>query len=169
MLWRVYNGAQQTTAAPVKVTTSAAIKTMLQLVPKTVPFKLKQLDLSFDGSAAATPGVVELIETDVGATITNYATADITRLDGEALAFGDPTTNLIDISATSKSGFTATAEGTTTAVRNLDGPWLIAPTSQFTTQIPLDEEAIVQVGKFCRVRVTFGSAINMFAALKFKI
>ena len=168
MLWRVYNGAMQTTGSPAKVALVAnTILSLLQIVPKSIPFKLKQLDISFDGSAAATPGVVELIETDVGATVTNYATADITRLDGDALALGDPTTNLIDISSTSKSGFTAAAEGTITSVRNLDGPWLIAPTNQFVIQIPLGDEAVVQVAKFARIRMKFPAAVNVLCALKF--
>ena len=86
------------------------------------------------------------------------AAADITKLDAEALACGDPTTNLIQVGTTS-TGFTSTSEGTTTVSRLFD--WqLIAPTNQYVKQFPLGREPIIQVSKFARIRVTFAAAIN---------
>jgi len=160
MRFLMNNGPMQTTAAPSSVTTSAAIKTLMQFKPL-VPCKIIEWGISFDGSAAATPGKVELIETDVAATVTAFVNNDITKYDGEALQFGDPTSNYISV-GTSASGYTATVEGSTTAVRDLDGPQLIAPTSQFVKQFPLGREPLVQANKFARVRVTFGSAINAY-------
>jgi hypothetical protein len=158
MIYSAYNGAMQTTASPVKVTTAAVIKTMLQIKPL-VPCRIIEWGISFDGSAAATPGVCELIQTDVAATVTAYVTNDLTRMDGEARFFGDPTTNYISV-GTSASGYTATVEGTTTNVQNLDMPQLIAPTNQFVKQFPLGREPYVEANKFCRIRVNFGAAIN---------
>ena len=112
-------------------------------------------------AAAATPGKVELIETDVAATVTAIVTADLTKLDAAALIGGDPTTNLIQCSTTG-TGYTATAEGAITAIRLLDGPKFIAPTNQYEKQWPLGRESIVQPGKFARIRVTFGASVNMF-------
>lgn len=161
-LFLVGNGAMQTTAAFAVVTTGTSIKTLLQVKPgATVVAKVIEWGISFDGSAAATPGKVELIETDVAATVTAFAAADITKLDAAALACGDPTTALIAVGTTS-SGYTATSEGTITAVRNLDGPQLIAPTNQFVKQFPLGREPVIQAGKFGRIRVTFGAAINAY-------
>lgn len=166
MQYLIGNGAMQTTVAFLPVTTGSVIKTMLQLVPKQGIAKIMEWGISFDGFTAAQPGKVELIETDVGGTITNYANADITKYNGEALAGpSDPTTNLIDVSSTTKSGFTCTGEGSITAVRNLDGPQLIAPTNQFIKQFPLGREPTIQLGKFARIRVTFGSAINAYCYL----
>lgn len=159
-LYLIFNGVMQTTAAPPKVTTAAVIKTLLQFKPL-VPCKLVEWGISLDGSAAATPGQVELIETDVAATVTALANADITKVDGAAVQFGDPTTNFISVGA-SATGHTATAEGTTTAVRNLDGPKLIAPTNQYEKQFPLGREPFMIATKFYRVRVTFGVAINAY-------
>jgi len=119
------------------------------------------MGISFDGSAAATPGIVELIETDVAATVTASVTADITKYNPEALLAGNPVTSLITV-GTAATGYTASAEGTTTAVRNLDGPQLIAPTNQFIKQFPLGREPLVQTGKFGRIRVTFGTTVNAF-------
>jgi hypothetical protein len=156
----IYNGPMQTTAAPSKVTTGTAIKTMLQFkASATAPGRIVEWGVSFDGSAATTPGVVELVETDVAATVTAFVAADITKLDAAALAAGDPTTNLIQV-GTAASGYTATAEGTTTSLRNLDGPKLIAPTNQYERSWVLGYEAVVQAGKLARIRMTFGAAIN---------
>lgn len=151
----------QTTAAFATVTTSTAIKTMMQVKPSaTTIAKIIEWGVSFDGSAAATPGKVELIETDVAATVTAYAANDITKLDSDALNGGDPTTNLIQVGTTS-SGYTATVEGSITAVRNLDLQ-LIAGTNQYVKQFPMGREPVIQVNKFARIRVTFGAAVNAY-------
>jgi hypothetical protein len=154
------NGPMQTTAAFAAVATGAAIKTLLQVKPgATVACEIVEWGISFDGSAAATPGKVELIETDVAATVTASVANDITKYDAAALLGGDPTTALIAVGTTA-TGYTASAEGSITAVRNLAGPQLIAPTTQFIQQFPLGERPTIQAGKFARIRVTFGSTVN---------
>lgn len=159
MIYTIFNGAKNTTAAPVKVATGTAIKTLLQLKPL-IPCRVIEWGISFDGSAAATPGAVEFIETDVAATsLTAHVNADITQVDAEAIAMGDPTSALISV-GTSATGYTAGAEGTTTAVRNLDGPQLMAPTIEYIKQFPLGREPVIQANKFCRVRVTFAATVN---------
>lgn len=161
-LYLLKNGPMQTTAAAAVVSTGNVIKTLLQFQPSaTTIAKIKEWGISFDGAAAATPGKVELIETDVAATVTAFVAADITKLDAAALIGGDPTTNLIQV-GTANSGYTATVEGTIAAVRNLDGPQLIAPTTQFLKQFPLGLEPTVQIGKFARIRVTFAAAVNAY-------
>jgi len=103
----IANGPMQTTAAFAVVTTGTSIKTMLQIkASATKTFKIKEWGYSFSGFAAAAPGLVELIETDVAATVTASATADITRHDADALLGGDPVTNLIQV-GTSATGYSA--------------------------------------------------------------
>lgn len=155
----IMNSAVGTTAAPVKVTTGTAIKTLLQVKPSaTNGIHVVEWGISFDGSTAATPGNVELMESDVAATVTASAAADITKFDAAALMGGDPTANLIVVGTTS-TGYTSTAEGTTTVSRLFD--WqLIAGTNQYVKQFPLGERPHIQVSKFLRVRVTFAAAIN---------
>lgn len=156
------NGPMQTTAAFAAVTTGTAIKTMLQVKPSaTLSMKIIEWGISFDGYAAALPGKIELIETDVAATVTASVANDITKYDGLALNGGDPTTNLIQVGTTS-TGYTSTSEGSITAVRNLAGPQFISPTSQFIQQFPLGREPVVQISKFARIRVTFGTAVNCY-------
>lgn len=161
-LYLISNGAMQTTAAPTAVTTGTAVKTMLQIkAGATTILKIREWGISFDGSAAATPGKIELIETDVAATVTASVANDITKYDAAALLQGDPTTALIAVGTTS-TGYTASAEGTITATRNLAGPQFIAPTTQYQFQIPLGAEPVIQNGKFGRIRVTFAAAVNAY-------
>jgi hypothetical protein len=160
-LYLIQNGVAGLTAAPVVVTTSNVIKTMLQFKPSaTVVAKIIEWGISFDGTSAATPGKVELMESDVAATVTALAAADITKYDSDALMGGDPTTNLIQV-GTAATGHSASAEGTTTVARMFDLQ-LIAPTNQYVKQFPLGREPVLQVGKFARIRVTFGTAINAY-------
>lgn len=160
-LYLIQNGAAGTTAAPVKVTTGTAIKTMLQFNPSaTVIAKIVEWGCSFDGSTAATPGEVELVETDVAATVTATALADITKYDSDALSGGNPTTNLIQV-GTAATGYSASVEGTSTVARLFDLQ-LIAGTNQYVKQFPLGREPVLQVGKFLRVRMTFAAAINAY-------
>lgn len=160
----VYNGPMCTTSPPSKVTTGTTTKTMLQLAPN-MPVKPVAWGVSFDGSAAATPGICELIETGtVFATVTAYAVADIQL-------YGDPNTANANTSGTSGmpfrlgsalSGYTATAEGSITATRMADIQ-LVAPTNQYSQQWPLGREFEVASGACLRVRMTFGTAVNALA------
>ncbi len=165
-IYRAYNGATAAlTAAVPPVATGATIKTLLQLSPKTgVDLKIKAWGISFDASAAATPGKVELIETDVAATVTAYATGDILKKNNPG---GPAADSALITLGTANSGFTATAEGTITATRLFDYQ-LIAPTNQYVYQEVLGNECILQAGKFLRVRVTFGTTVNAVCFVEFE-
>lgn len=158
-IYRIWNGAAPTTAALAKVATGTAIKTMLQVkMGTTKPGKCKRWSMSFDGSAAGVPILCELIETDVAATVTAHVAAGLVKVDGEALAGGDPTTNLILVGTTA-TGYTASGEGTITASRLFDAQ-LVAPTNQYIYNWPLSEEPIMQVSLFTRIRVTAPVSVN---------
>jgi hypothetical protein len=158
-LYKIYNGPAPTTASQVAVTTGTAIKTLLQVKPGTTQIlKVREWGISFDGSAAATPGIVELCVTDVAATVTAHVAAGIHKQDSAALAGGDPTTNIVAVGTTS-TGYTATGEGTVGAVRQGDVQQ-IAPTNQYVFQFPLAAEFIINPSEFMRIRVKFGAAIN---------
>lgn len=160
-LYFIANGPAPTTASQATVATGTSIISLLQVkASATNPIKIKEWGISFDGSAAATPIKCELLETDVAATVTASAAADITKLDAEALAGGDPTTNLIPVGTTS-TGYTASGEGSITSVRMFDVQ-LIAPTNQYVKQFPLGTEPIIQVSKFARIRVKAGTGVNAY-------
>lgn len=158
-LYKIFNAASPTTGSVVAVTTGTALKTLLQVKPgATQTIKVREWGISFDGSAAATPGIVTVSVTDTAATVTAHAAAGIHKYDCQAIVGGDPTTNVFAVGTTS-TGYTASAEGTVGTNRICDSVF-IAPTNSYTYQIPLGAEYIVQPGEFLRLRCTFGAAIN---------
>jgi hypothetical protein len=158
-LYLITNGPAPTTASQVAVTTSTSIKTMLQVKPGTTRgLKIVEWGISFDGSAAATPGIIELCVTDVAATVTAHVAAGIHKLDSPALQGGDPTTAIIAVGTTS-TGYTASGEGSVGTVRMGDVQH-ISGTNQYVKQFPLGREFFVNASEFMRIRVKFAAAIN---------
>lgn len=150
------NNAMVTTAAPVPVTTGVAIKTLLQVAtPSTRDLIVIAWGITFDGTSAAAPIKVELVQTDVAATVTAHVAAGVQP-------WNDPNApaSLMTLGA-SATGFTASAEGTTTATRMLDFQQ-VAPNGGYATYFPLGREPKVPISKFLRVRVTAAAAVNAY-------
>lgn len=147
-----------TTAAQAVVTTGTAIKTMLQLKPFNVA-RIVEWGISFDGFAAAAPIKCELLDTGtVFGTVTASADADVTKLGSVEDAVASVAGLTLGTSAT---GYTASAEGTITAVRMFDVQ-LIAPTAQYIKQFPLGREPKCIIGNAVRIRVTAAAAVNAY-------
>jgi hypothetical protein len=162
----VYNGPMVTTAAPVKVTTGTAIKTMLQIVPA---FPIRPVAWGFSLDSYATAGVVELIDTGtVAATVTAYATADVQpHNDPNAPANTSGTSGVPLNLGTALSGYTSTAEGSTTATRLADVQ--LDPQGPYLQQFPLGREFEVKAGDVLRIRATFATAVNMLCYVIFEV
>lgn len=158
-MYTAYNAAAPTTAAMVPVTTGSVIKTMLQIATPSTR-KLQVVSFGYCLSAVPSSGTVELLQTDVAATVTAHVAAGVQPLNPSAPA------SLVTL-GTSATGYTATAEGTTTASRSFKT--VIIPTSgsaagsyiTYQYQWVPDERPVVDISKFLRVRVTMGSAVNM--------
>jgi hypothetical protein len=150
-----------TTAAQVKVTTGTAIKTMLQIAtPATRQLQLVSWGFSLDAAPATTGvGVVELLQTDVAASVTAHVAAGVQPLDPNAPA------SLVTLGAAA-TGYSASIEGSTTASRVFDAQEVAGVSNgaapiNYVYQFMPDERPIVAVSKFLRVRVTFSAAVNM--------
>lgn len=158
-IYAFYNGPMPTTAALAPVTTSTSLKTMLQVKLNTgVKGKIIAWAASFDASAAATPGKVELIETGtVFGTVTAYVAADIVKWADPNEQ--DPTTWAVSV-GTSASGYTCTSEGTITASRLFDAASM-PPTGFYYYQFPLGREPMVNGAAALRIRAHFAAAVNM--------
>lgn len=156
--YRTFNGPMATTAAQQKVTTGTAIKTMLQLAtPGTRQIQLISWGFTLDAAPSAA-GQVELIQTDVAATVVAHVAAGVQPLDPNAPP------SLLSL-GTSATGYTASAEGSITATRTFDVN-LVPPTAgttdvNYVYQWMPDERPIIAVSRFLRVRATFGGAVNM--------
>lgn len=150
--YAAWNGTQPTTAALVKVTTGVAIKTLMQVqTPSTQGLRVIEWGVSFD-AVSATPIQCELVDTAaIAATVTTYAATDIVKHNGPNDAASVMTLG------TAASGFTASAEGTTTAGR-LGDYQMVA--QSYVKQFPLGREFEVPVSHNLRIRVTAGTAVN---------
>ncbi|HZN70131.1 MAG TPA: hypothetical protein VFC00_00375 [Micromonosporaceae bacterium] len=149
--YKTWNGAMPTTAAQLAVTTGTAIKTMLQLAtPSTRQIQLIAWGFSVDDPPGA-DAVVELLQTDVAATVTAHVAAGVQPLDPNA----PPSLLTLGVAAT---GYTATAEGATTATRVFDVVSLSSTSGEspltYTYQFMPDERPIIAVSRFLRVRAT---------------
>jgi hypothetical protein len=159
--YKTWNGPAPTTAAQAAVTTGTSIKTMLQIAtPSTRQLQLISWGYSIESGPSTGPLKVELIQTDVAATVTAHVAAGVQPLDPNA-----PTT-LMTLGSSTGTGYTATVEGSTTASRVFDfatiGPnSSSAATLDYAYQWMPDERPIVAVSKFLRVRATFATAANM--------
>lgn len=171
-IYKVFNGPMPTTAVIAPVTTGTNIKTMLQIKlggSTNMVGKIRKYGVSFDGSAAATPGKVELLSTKtVAATITEFVAADIINLsDANAAAVTDDFP-LAFTAAGDESGYTATAEGSITSTRPFDAQ-LVAPTNQYIKEWALGTEPEFAASEFIRIRVHFGSAVNCICWIEFEV
>lgn len=163
--YRIYNGAAPTTAKFVAVTTGTAIKTLLQLKPFNL-CKIVAWGISFDGSAAATPIPVELIETGtVFATVTAHVDAGCIKMNGADQAVASVAGLTMGTAAT---GYTASAEGTITVSRLFDAQ-LVAPTNQYIYQFPLGQEPVLVIGNACRIRTHAAAAVNAICWIEVEI
>ena len=170
----VQNSAMATTAAAVKQPTGTAIRTMLQLAPAPgTPIRVVQWGCSFDASALATPGQIELIDTStVFATVsTAFAVADVQLYnDPNAPANTAGTTGVPLNLGTALSGFATAAgtEGTPTATRYGDLVMIDPAAGPYAYQSVQGREFEVPGGHALRVRATFGATVNMYCYVVFE-
>ena len=146
-IYQVQNAAYPTTAAPVKVATGAAIKTLLQIaVPaSTVSIRIVEWGISFDTPASASIIACELFGcTGAASTGTAITPTEYSSLSGVAsLCPG----------GAALTCFSPGTEGTVAAYRPFDLQ-LVVPPAQYVHQWPLGREPMTNVSTFVRVRVT---------------
>ena len=161
--YQIFNGAMPTTAAFVGVTTGTSIKTMLQVAPFN-SCKILAWGISFNGSAAGTGIKVELLDTGtVFATVTASADADVMKLDSVTDQTAASVAGLT--LGTGATGYTATAEGTITAVRLFDAQY-VQPFGGYTFQFPLGDEPRLLAGRAGRIRVHAPAAVDAFCWMR---
>jgi len=122
--------------------TANTVKTILQVKPGSSKIRIVSWGFSYASTPTA-PVLVELVTTDVAATVTS----------GSISSFNDATgASSLATTGTAATGFNASAEGTITTTRLLDfrsdvNNW---PLIQF----PLGREPEVNTGTFLRIRAT---------------
>lgn len=157
-MYKTWNGPMPTTAAQATVATGTAIKTMLQIAtPSTHQLRILEWGYTVNTNSAG-GGIIELIETDVAATVTAHVASGV-----QPQIPGAPASRMtLGVSAT---GYTATAEGSTTTARVFDVVDMIAdnaaPSLKHERIFVPGREPVVAVSKFLRVRSTTANTVNM--------
>lgn len=149
------NGAMSTTAAQTPLATGTAIKTHQQLAaPSASTLQIVAFGVEF-ATALTVPATIELIETDVAATVTAHVAAGVQPYDSKAIGG----TSLVTL-GTSATGYNASAEGSITATRL--GRYKVLPigASEYEWEWTPGREFSVQRSKFCRVRITTSVTVN---------
>lgn len=136
----------------VEVATSTSAKTLLQVAtPSTTDLTILGWGVSFDGTTASdAPGIVELIDVNVAATVTSLTPEKW----GSDLAQAS-----LCIGGTAATGYSATVEGTITGSRLL-GSANIHPQTGYELWYPEGSQPKVAASRFLRVRATFAVSVN---------
>jgi hypothetical protein len=124
---------------------------MLQLAtPSTRQIQLLEWGWSSDDPPGA-DAVIELLQTDVAATVTAHVNAGVQNLDPNGA-------NTLLTLGTSATGYTATVEGSTTATRVFDTCSISSVSGEsnlsYVRQWMPDARPIIPISKFLRVRAT---------------
>lgn len=140
-----------------KVTTGTAIKTALQIsTPATRAITIIGWGFTLDVAPGAA-SIVELLQTDVAATVTAHVASGVQPQDAAETA------SLMTL-GTANTGYTGSAEGSTTATRTFDVK--LVPLAAGATDLSYEKVFLpgarpkVPVSKFLRVRTTFATSAS---------
>ena len=148
-LYIAMNAAYPTTAAPVKIATGTAVKTMLQIsTPASVAARIVEWGCSFDTPATASIINVELFGTTVAAT----GGTGITPTEYSSFS-GVPSLTTVT--------WAPSTEGTVANYRPLDLQTIVPP-YVYDKQWPLGREPQINLSQYVRVRVTASVTCNMY-------
>lgn len=157
------NGAMPTTAAQAPLATGTAIKTHQQIAT-TANKTLQVVAFGVEFATLLTaPATIELVETDVAATVTAAVAAGVQPYDAQSIG-GAASVTL----GTAATGYNASAEGTITATRLGKQKVLPIGAGSYEWEFSLGREFTVQRSKFLRIRITTGTTINAFTWILFE-
>ncbi len=159
-LFIAYNSALSTTtgiAAGTSYATGAKVALQLQ-IPDNGAIALVEWGVSMDGSAAATPALVEVATTDTASTVsTAHTTTTVKCMDYPAGGLASRLTM-----GTTGTGYGNGAITSNTTLRPIDRQY-IAPTGQFVKIWPLGNEPIVgnlAAENFLQFRINTSATVN---------
>lgn len=150
------NAVMPTTAAQIPLATGTAIKTHQQIAaPATNTLQIVAFGVEF-ATALTAPATIELIETDVAATVTAHVAAGVQPYDAAAIGGASVVTL-----GTAATGYNASVEGATTVTRLGKTKILPIGATEMEWEWTPGREWTVQRSKFCRLRISTGVTINV--------
>lgn len=162
-MYIAYNSAfGATTATMIGTSYATGSKVAIQLAPPSgKQLRLVEWGISFNGSAAATPGVCELVQNGTASTCSSaHSTTTIQPI-------GDSTTASGLTMGTTTSGYGNGAVTSATPEKTFDAQF-VGPTSQYVKMWPLGREPVVIASKFCQLRVNTSATLTALAYIVFE-
>lgn len=158
------NHAYSTTtgiAAGTSYTTGAKVAIQIA-TSSTRQARIIEWGISFDGSAAATPAAVELVQASAASTMsTAHSTSTI-------VPWNDPNGGACSFTmSTTTCGYGNGTITSNTTERYFDNQY-IAPTTQYVKLFPLGREPVVAVSKFLQLRLNTSGTYNAMAYILFE-
>lgn len=158
--FKIFNGPAPTTAAQASVASGTSVKTMLQLkAGATKGLIITGWGFSLD-TAQAAAGTIELLKTDVAATVT-------ASVIGDVVAIATPSAASTIALGTAATGYSASAEGSITDTDEFDVVRLTVSTTAAPDSLYVKEFKgklpYLPAGKILRVRATTGTSAGMVA------
>jgi hypothetical protein len=150
--YKAWNTPMATTAAIAPSLSGTSIKTLLQIAtPSTRMLEVISWGYSCNGNPG---GTIELVQTNVAATVTAHVAAGVQPMDPNIPA------SLMTL-GTAATGYNATAEGSITATRSLDTQYVEIASQPYEFQFMPDERPRIAISSFLRVRITAGTTTGI--------
>jgi hypothetical protein len=164
-LFIAYNAAfSATTDVAAGTSYASGAKCAIQLdVPSTMRLQILEWGVSFDGSTAATPALVELVQASAASTMSTAHTSSTvlaTGADGTA-------TSRLNYGTTADTGYGNGAITSNTTELVFDKQY-IAPTNQYIKMWPLGDYPMCDAGKFVQLRIKTTATVNALAYIRFR-
>lgn len=159
-VFKSWSGAVNTTAAPTRIATGTAIKTLLQLTaPSAKAITIVSWSISFDGvTASAVPVPCELIETT---TVAGGSPTAVTPIKWGGTTQADASAATV--------GFAPSSEGSVTGTtRLLDYVDLTPNGGVYVRDFPLGREPVVAAAQVVRIRTTSAATVNAYASISWE-
>ena len=154
------NSAMPTTGPHTPLATGTATKTHQQVAaPSTQSIQVVSFGVEF-ATALTAPATIELVETNVAATVTAHVAAGVQPYDATAIG-GSSSVTL----GTAATGYNASAEGAITATRTGHEKVLPTGASEYIWEWTPGREFTLQKSFFGRIRISTGVTVNAFTWL----
>jgi hypothetical protein len=145
--------------AVVEVALASGTKTVLQVKPVTQDLVICGWAIESDGGSAGAPAIVELIDVDVAATVTTLTAQLWASPDLQAARA---------VGGTAATGYNASAEGTVTASRYIDGTELRPDGDKYVMWFPYGQQPRIAAGRFLRIRTVYtATSVNVIPKIWF--
>jgi hypothetical protein len=146
-----------TTAVQAGASYATGAKVAIQLAtPSTLELTIVEWGVSFDGSSAATPAIVELVIAGAASTCSSaHSTTTIQNYGPSALA------SKLSMGTTT-TGYGNGSITTNTTAQTWDKQY-VAPTNQYLKLWPLGREPVLGASKFLQLRISTSATVNALA------